>query len=389
MNILIVYNRNIDVDDAGASRTTIELANYLAEKKEVKVFVAFKILNGNKGKVVECPIDTNNRINEYRRLINVNNIDCIIVPESEKLTSVVSEAIDNKNVTIISALHSRPGYERIRNNIPYKITLRSGKSVYRKLRALIHLILSPWYNYKLSNKLFKILRKSYELSDAFVLLSERYKNIFVNTYKIKDNGKKLYAIANGLSFNDIIIDDLIYKKKSKTCLVVGRLDEKSKRLSLLLKMWPSIEKRFPDWRLQIVGTGESEQYYKYLTRKYKIKNVVFEGQQNPLPYYMKAKVFFMTSAYEGFPMTILEALQTGCVPIVMDTFEAIHDVITDCEDGCIIKDESMFVERASLLMNDESLLRKMAFKGIKNCKRFERVNIYEKYYSLIKRIGNN
>ena len=45
MNILIIYNRDIDINDAGASRTTIELANYLAEKEDLKVFVAFKIIS--------------------------------------------------------------------------------------------------------------------------------------------------------------------------------------------------------------------------------------------------------------------------------------------------------------------------------------------------------
>lgn len=389
MNILIIYNRDIDINDAGASRTTIELANYLAEKEDLKVFVAFKILSGNHGKVTECPVDVNHRESEYKKLIERYKINCVIVPESEKLTYCASRSIGDNKVSIISALHSRPGYERMRLYVQYFSTLYSNVSFVSKIKAVAHLVLFPWFYIRRTMEQYYIIRKAYALSDRYVLLSDKYKNRFVKTYRLNDEGRKLVAIENGLSFDNVTINDSNYDKKNNICLVVGRLDEKSKRLSLLLKIWPSIEKKFPDWILQIVGTGDSEQQYKRLAKKYQLKNVVFEGHQKPLPYYLKSKVFLMTSAYEGFPMTLLEALQTGCVPVAMDTFEAVHDVIINGEDGFITKTNDQFIEKVSMLLSDATLLRQMAFKGVNNCKRFERSNIYEKYYSLIKELNNN
>ena len=44
----------------------------------------------------------------------------------------------------------------------------------------------------------------------------------------------------------------------------------------------------------------------------------------------------LTSRYERYPTTILEAMQNGCVPIAYDTFTPIHDMINDSQSGVII-----------------------------------------------------
>ena len=58
-----------------------------------------------------------------------------------------------------------------------------------------------------------------------------------------------------------------------------------------------------------------------------IKNIYFEGNKNPLPYYQKASVFLMTSALEGWGLTITEAQQFGVVPVAFDSYPSLHEVI--------------------------------------------------------------
>lgn len=64
-----------------------------------------------------------------------------------------------------------------------------------------------------------------------------------------------------------------------------------------------------------------------------LKNVLFEGRQNPLSYYRRAAVFLMTSLFEGFGVTLTEAQQMGVVPMAMDSFEAVHDIINHRVSG--------------------------------------------------------
>ena len=44
----------------------------------------------------------------------------------------------------------------------------------------------------------------------------------------------------------------------------------------------------------------------------------------------------MTSHIEGWPMTLLEAQQYGCVPIVYNTFAALSEIIENNVNGYII-----------------------------------------------------
>ena len=69
--------------------------------------------------------------------------------------------------------------------------------------------------------------------------------------------------------------------------------------------------RLADWKLVIVGSGSDENNYKSYVAENDIKNIYFEGNKNPLPYYQKASVFLMTSALESWGLTITEAQQFG------------------------------------------------------------------------------
>lgn len=383
MNILVVYNRDIALNDAGASRTVIELANYLSDKENMNVFAAFVIINGNKGKIKEVPIDRSNAVSEYKRVIRENQIDIIIVPEAIKLASILYEAKIGTNAKIISALHTKPGYEKIRLYVNFYEELLYSRNWINKIKSLIKLLIYPYFNSRSINDIEKKMQNAYAVSDRVVLLSERYKKPFIKEYKLKDGGLKLAAIPNGLSYGDLFISDADFLKKQNVCLVVGRLDERSKRLSLVLRMWKSIKQQAPEWKLVVVGTGPSEKYYKDLVRMYHLQDVCFMGHQEPLSFYKSAKVFFMTSAFEGQPMTLLEALPMGCVPVVMNSFESVYDTIYDGENGFIASKCSEFVDKSLKLMKDSQLRITMAKNGIKKCNKFSREKTYELYYKLL------
>lgn len=384
MNVLIVYNRDIDLNDAGASRTTIELANYLAEKTDIVVFVTFKILSGNNGKVLEVPIKDKTSVQQYKDVIENNKINCVIVPESEKLTEIIYRAKGNNKIRIISALHSRPGYERIRMHVDlFEDLLFNTTKFVDKLKILCHILLFPIEYGLRTSKMSHILHNAYIYSDYMVLLSEKYKNIFQEIYKTEDNGNKIVAIPNGLSFGNETISKDEYDRKQNICLFVGRLDEKSKRVSYILDIWKELEKANNGWKLVIVGSGRSEKFYRHLTKKYGLKNISFEGHQEPKDYYKKAKIFFMSSAYEGQPMTLLEALPMGCVPIVINDFESASDMIDNGINGYLVDSKKEFIDKSNLIMNDSHRIREMAENGITSCQKFDRNKTYEKYYSLI------
>ena len=62
----------------------------------------------------------------------------------------------------------------------------------------------------------------------------------------------------------------------------------------------------------------------------------------------------MTSAFEGFGMTLVEAQQYGVVPLAMDTYGSLHDIITDGQNGEIIADNDLdeYARRLRVLMEN-------------------------------------
>ena len=113
--------------------------------------------------------------------------------------------------------------------------------------------------------------------------------------------------------------------------------------------------------------------YENMVREHDLKNVSFEGVQQPQPYYRKAKIFAMTSSWEGLPMTVIESFQMGVVPVVMDSFPAAKDMIVDGENGCLVDDCDTFAfakELHELMMADDKL-QAIALGAIASSNRYE------------------
>lgn len=139
-----------------------------------------------------------------------------------------------------------------------------------------------------SNESKKDFLKFYpDLKDKTVVF-----NNFVDTDKI-----------NNLS-EEIIEEEK--PKDSKLLVFVGRLDEDAKKLTRAI----SLVKELDNTTLWLIGDGPDRNMYEELVKEEKLTSrVKFMGKKkNPYPYISKADYIILTSDYEGFPVTYLEAL---------------------------------------------------------------------------------
>jgi glycosyltransferase involved in cell wall biosynthesis len=386
--VLIIYSRNIAINDSGASRTTIELANYIASKKDYLCYCYFKIIEGNNGRVIEI-YDKELTKKNLNNFIIENNIDILLVPEAEILLKIANKATQRTKCKIVSAFHNKPGYEKMGLYTLLKESFLYNSNKIKRLRSLILILFFPIsYTFYTTLMTYKV-KNAYILSDFFVLHSERFFSEFKKSYKIK-NDEKLVAIGNALSFNYFIRSEEIEKKK-KQILVVARLDERQKRISIILKIWELIFYKYPDWELLIVGSGRSETFYNKLMKKMKLERCYFLGHKDPKQYYMESSIFLMTSAFEGWTMTLTEAQQYGCVPVVMDSFSVVHDIIKSESNGIISpnNDINSFVIKTKKLMDDKVYRKTLALNGVESSKQFSHFNVSEKWIRLFDKIINN
>lgn len=112
-------------------------------------------------------------------------------------------------------------------------------------------------------------------------------------------------------------------KREKKIVSVGRLQDQ-KNHELLLKAFADIYKKYSDYQLHIYGVGPLENYLKDLIDKLNIEHaVIWKGfSAHVREEIVDAKMYILSSNYEGLSNSMMEAMAIG-VPVIA----------TDCPIG--------------------------------------------------------
>ena len=99
-------------------------------------------------------------------------------------------------------------------------------------------------------------------------------------------------------------------------LFIGRI-ETQKNLPQFIDIVEKLTTIFPDLTVKIVGSGSQTASIKkiILIKKLSANIKILPPTVKPQKYYLDSKIFLLTSNYEGFPLTITEAISCGCYPI--------------------------------------------------------------------------
>lgn len=165
--------------------------------------------------------------------------------------------------------------------------------------------------------------------------------------KIYPNIKEKSVVINNLIDHERILklskEKIDIKKTSeKIFLFVGRLDESSKRLTLLFDIAKKCKKENVKALFWVVGDGPDEKTYKDIVKRNNLNNVIFYGaKKNPYPYMKACDYVILTSRYEGFPVIYNEAIILG-KPIIT-TVDVSDDYISiDNRFGYVVNEKNIF-----------------------------------------------
>lgn len=123
-------------------------------------------------------------------------------------------------------------------------------------------------------------------------------------------------------------------------LAVGRF-EKQKRLSLLIRAFGELRKT-TDAELVILGDGPDRSRLERLVRQLGLEGSVrMPGFSNRVNAWLAtASAFLMTSAFEGYPAAIVEALAADVPVVTTDCTPALASLVTSPVHGCIVDEAS-------------------------------------------------
>jgi len=312
-------------------------------------------------------IDSIENINILNDFLNVNEIDIIICQFWGIAFFTLANA--SRKGTLAKLIYCRHG------SLIIPLTIKKFKICHNLFNFLR-------YKKSMLKQVLEI-NKMYKYSDAFVLLSDEFAKQYKKIFWYRNFGK-IYVIPNPSPY--ILTEQINFDKKEKCLIFLGRIDEYTKRISLIIEFWRIIYNEYPDWTLLIVGDGPDLE--KIRKNAENIPRVQFEGFGDAQEYFRKSSILLMTSAFEGLPMTLIESQNFGCVPVAMDSFASIRDVIDDGQNGFIVpnNDLNAFAEKVCFLMDNAELREKMAKNGMESVKKFSMENIIGKWENLFEKL---
>ena len=147
-------------------------------------------------------------------------------------------------------------------------------------------------------------------------------------------------------------------------LFVGRLYS-NKGLKFLINSLPEILKYHPSVELKVVGLGSLAERLKQLVKNLNLESKVkFLGaiDNSKLPdFYRSSAVFILPSSSEGLPVSLLEAMSSGC-PAVVTAVGGIPEVVEHGKTGLLIQPRSsqQISEAVNLILGDQELRKRIS-----------------------------
>lgn len=376
----------------GGETVTICLANEMV-KRGINVYVAyFKDSDSNKevpfidDRIMAHRID-GVKFNEFSGDFFIDKNDAKIA--SEGLISLIKQyeinIVHNQwwPVEFLHGVHQQTN-AKIVKTLHMDVDIKKAFD-FSGMKGKIFKLVYPLYRLAEKRKNIWRCNKYYKYSDNFNFLAPCFLRSYCQLSGKSESNPKLSFVYNPLVYNEAISEEE-QEKKEDIVLVVGRLSERHKKISRILEAWKNIEQDscFDSWKLQIVGDGESRGLYEDIIKTDNLKRVEMLGFRQPLAYYKKAKIFLMTSAYEGFSMSLIEAQQNGVALIVMDSFESLHEIVENGRNGILVNDGNVaeFTLKLKLLMTDEKLRKRLTDEGLKTCQRFTVNKLVDKWETI-------
>ena len=126
-------------------------------------------------------------------------------------------------------------------------------------------------------------------------------------------------------------------------------------------------KKYPDWNLKIVGSGEEEENLKNLAKALHIEDSVnFTPRTNDVSfYYESSSIYCLPSQTEGLPLVVIEAMAFGLPIVAFNCSPGVKQLVEHKENGFLCEKNNIeeMVKGLDLLINNPELYQQMSDKS--------------------------
>ncbi|MFD3355273.1 glycosyltransferase family 4 protein [Streptomyces fradiae] len=228
------------------------------------------------------------------------------------------------------------------------------------------------------------MRPHLEALDAFVTVSEGDAQVWREQMKLP--GTRVLSIPNSVPEPMVAPSD----QSGTTVVAAGRLSSE-KQYDVLIRAFAQVVAVRPEWTLRICGWGtERDRLRRRIENLGLHDHVLLMGPRSPIePEWVKGAIAASTSRHESFGMTLVESMRCGVPMVSTDCDYGPREIIEDGEDGLLVPVGDADAVAAALLrlIEDEGLRRRMGEAARRNARRFDPPVIAKRYADLFTELG--
>lgn len=170
---------------------------------------------------------------------------------------------------------------------------------------------------------------------------------------------------------------------------VGRLTD-IKRYDTLIAAWGQIHMKHPDWQLAIYGEGPERATLQSQIDQLGLTDcVTLAGVTTDIMHvYAKAAILCHPSTFEGFGLSVAEALAHG-VPVIADAnCSGVNALVKDGQTGCLIKTGSdaatAFAKALDRIINDPDTRARMGTAAPASLEAYTPARVFAQWETLLR-----
>ena len=141
---------------------------------------------------------------------------------------------------------------------------------------------------------------------------------------------RIEHIPYGISFGPVVVRTPRDTDKPIRIIYVGRIIEEQKRISRVVDLCRLLAARGIKYEFTIAGSGPDLPAARAALQDVKEVRFLGEVSNSEVPALLRSHdIFVLLSDYEGLPLSLLEAMGQGVIPVVSDLQSGIREVVSD------------------------------------------------------------
>ena len=322
----------LDLEKGGAQRVISVLANHFSTNNEVSILML-------RQKNIRYEINKNISLFAVTKIKKMTKLHTLLAKISIIKLIKMQLQIKKINPDIIISFLPEPSLKLM--------FLKKFNGQLNKIPTIVSVRNDPFTEYK--NKIINIvMRHLYQKADKIVLQTDEAFLYFAKLFK----EDKLTVIPNPIDYK-FLISKPYNGRRSEQIVNVGRLVTQ-KNQKLLIDAYLKVLTKYPHLKLIIYGSGPLERELKNYVKHLNLEDkVFFRGEVDDIKTaILKAKMFVLSSDYEGMPNALMEAMALG-IPCVS----------TNCPCGgpkYLIKNSNKLAKAMLMLLDNKNLSNKIS-----------------------------